>query len=107
MHSFRSRTWISAAAWSDHHGYERKFRSISIAVVIADREKALEDRLGKNMAQTKKKVVQIRILADHVSAPSFLIGDGVIAFEHRVRIFLTRLLRRAIRHADKLEQRHR
>ena len=43
-----------------------------------------------------------RIVADHVKAASFLIGDGVLPSNTERGYFVRRLLRRAIRYADQL-----
>jgi alanyl-tRNA synthetase len=43
-----------------------------------------------------------RIVADHVKAATFLIGDGVVPSNNERGYFVRRLLRRAVRYADQL-----
>ena len=46
-----------------------------------------------------------RIVADHVKAATFLIGDGVVPSNNERGYFVRRLLRRAVRYADQLGMR--
>ncbi len=47
-------------------------------------------------------VAAFRIVADHVKAATFLIGDGVVPSNTERGYFVRRLLRRAVRYADQL-----
>ncbi|MCL4404349.1 alanine--tRNA ligase [Patescibacteria group bacterium] len=63
---------------------------------------ALERMSGKKYESKSPDAASFRIVADHVKAASFLIGDGVLPSNTERGYFVRRLLRRAIRHADKL-----
>ncbi len=63
---------------------------------------ALEKASGKRYESDSPDAPAFRIIADHVRAASFLIGDGVFPSNTERGYFVRRLLRRAIRHADKL-----
>ena len=62
----------------------------------------IEKLSGKKYGTDQKETVSFRIIADHVKAASFLIGDGVLPSNTERGYFVRRLLRKAIRHADKL-----
>lgn len=59
----------------------------------------LEKASGKQYASDKKS---FRIIADHMKAAVFLIGDGVKPGASDQGYFVRRLIRRAVRHADRL-----
>ncbi len=63
---------------------------------------ALEQMSGKKYESASPDAAAFRIVADHVKAASFLIGDGVLPSNTERGYFVRRLLRRAIRYADKL-----
>jgi alanyl-tRNA synthetase len=63
---------------------------------------ALERMSGKKYASDSPEAPAFRIVADHVKAASFLIGDGVLPSNNERGYFVRRLLRRAIRYADQL-----
>jgi alanyl-tRNA synthetase len=63
---------------------------------------ALEKMSGKKYESASPDAPAFRIVADHVKAASFLIGDGVLPSNTERGYFVRRLLRRAIRYADQL-----
>jgi alanyl-tRNA synthetase len=63
---------------------------------------ALEKMSGKKYESASSDAAAFRIVADHVKAASFLIGDGVLPSNTERGYFVRRLLRRAIRYADQL-----
>ncbi|MES2007096.1 MAG: alanine--tRNA ligase-related protein [Patescibacteria group bacterium] len=63
--------------------------------------KALEELSGASYAEEKNKK-SFRIVADHIRAAVFLIADGVMPGNSDQGYFVRRLIRRAVRHADKL-----
>ena len=63
---------------------------------------ALEKMSGKKYETGSSHVAAFRIVADHVKAATFLIGDGVLPSNTERGYFVRRLLRRAIRYADQL-----
>ena len=62
----------------------------------------LEKMSGKKYTSDSPDAPAFRIIADHVKAASFLIGDGVLPSNMERGYFVRRLLRRAIRYADQL-----
>ena len=62
----------------------------------------LEIMSGKKYDANSSDASAFRIVADHIKAASFLIGDGVLPSNTERGYFVRRLLRRAIRYADKL-----
>ncbi len=62
----------------------------------------LEKMSGKKYDDTSADISAFRIIADHIKAASFLIGDGVVPSNTERGYFVRRLLRRAIRYADQL-----
>ncbi|HEY5383193.1 MAG TPA: alanine--tRNA ligase [Candidatus Paceibacterota bacterium] len=61
-------------------------------------EKASGKKYGANAQETKA----FRIIADHIKASVFLIGDGVLPSNSDQGYFVRRLIRRAVRYADLL-----
>ncbi len=55
---------------------------------------------------TKESIRAMRIIADHLRATTFLIGDGVLPGNKDQGYILRRLLRRAVRYADTLNMKH-
>lgn len=64
--------------------------------------RAIEERVGKKYGKDEKTNVSIRVLADHIRAATFLIGDGVQPSNEGRGYVLRRILRRAIRHGRML-----
>ncbi len=62
----------------------------------------LEKYSGKKYGQNVEDTRSFRIVADHIKASVFLIGDGVNPSNTDQGYFVRRLLRRAVRHWDKL-----
>jgi alanyl-tRNA synthetase len=66
----------------------------------------LEEISGKKYdSASPSDVAAFRIVADHVKAATFLIGDGVVPSNNERGYFVRRLLRRAVRYADQLGMR--
>ncbi len=62
----------------------------------------LEEISGERYDANSANAVAFRVVADHVRAATFLIGDGVLPSNTERGYFVRRLLRRAIRYADQL-----
>jgi len=62
----------------------------------------LEAASGKKYAAVQNEVRAFRIVADHMKAATFLIGDGVEPGNAEQGYFVRRLIRRAVRYADTL-----
>ncbi|MDR3582388.1 MAG: alanine--tRNA ligase [Candidatus Pacebacteria bacterium] len=63
----------------------------------------LEEISGKQYGSASPAdLAAFRIVADHIKAASFLIGDGVAPSNNERGYFVRRLLRRAVRYADQL-----
>ncbi len=62
----------------------------------------LEQASGKKYGADEKDTIAFRVIADHMKAAVFLIGDGVLPSNTDQGYFVRRLLRRAIRFADML-----
>ena len=66
----------------------------------------LEEISGKKYdGASAVDLAAFRIVADHIKASSFLIGDGVLPSNSERGYFVRRLLRRAVRYADQLGMR--
>ncbi len=63
---------------------------------------AIEEKVGKKYGKDENTNVSIRVLADHIRAATFLIGDGVQPSNEGRGYVLRRILRRAIRHGRML-----
>jgi alanyl-tRNA synthetase len=63
--------------------------------------KIIEERSGKSYGD-REYIRSFRIIADHVRASVFMIADGVIPSNSGRGYILRRLIRRGVRHADKL-----
>lgn len=61
----------------------------------------LEKLSGADYADPQK-IKSFRVVADHIRAAMFLIGDGVVPGNVEQGYFVRRLIRRAVQHADKL-----
>ncbi len=62
----------------------------------------LESTTGKKYGADAKNTKAFRVIADHLKASVFLIGDGVMPSNTERGYFVRRLLRRAVRFADVL-----
>lgn len=69
--------------------------------VFSEMIRALEKLSNSSYANNEKKK-SFRIVADHIRAAVFLIADGVRPGNVEREYFVRRLIRRAVRHADKL-----
>lgn len=59
---------------------------------------AIERLVGHSYGKSEKTDISIRVLADHIRASCFLIGDGIQPSNEGRGYVLRRILRRAIRH---------
>ncbi len=64
----------------------------------------IEELVGKKCGVNEATTVSIRVLADHIRATAFLIGDGVQPANEGRGYVLRRIMRRAIRHGRMLGQ---
>lgn len=64
--------------------------------------RVIEEKVGKKYGKDEATDVSIRVLADHIRAATFLIGDGVQPSNEGRGYVLRRILRRAIRHGRML-----
>ena len=60
--------------------------------------KKTQELLGESDADRDSKMVSYRVIADHIRAVAFLIGDGVLPGNEGRSYVLRRILRRAVRH---------
>ncbi len=60
------------------------------------------EKLSGSEYEDVQKIKSFRVVADHIRAAMFLIGDGVIPGNVEQGYFVRRLIRRAVQHADKL-----
>lgn len=74
------------------------FRIAPLSTIIS----ALEHAGGKTYAQNPEDVKAFRIVADHIRGATFMLADGVRPSNTERGYVLRRLLRRAVRYADKL-----
>ncbi len=79
-------------------GVNGNYETDSIRAIIADAEKITGVKLGSNPETDGS----LRVLADHIRASTFLIGDGVLPSREGRGYVLRRIMRRAIRHGKKL-----
>ena len=63
--------------------------------------KELENRSGKKYSDSAH-IASFRVIADHLRSSVFLIGDGVTPGNTEQNYFVRRLIRRAVRYADKI-----
>ncbi len=62
----------------------------------------LEKRSGKKYGENEQTTRSMRIILDHMRAASFIIAEGVVPAASEAGYVLRRLIRRAIREADRL-----
>ncbi len=62
----------------------------------------LEKVSGKTYGQNEKEIKAFRVIADHMKASVFLIGDGVVPSKNDQGYYVRRLIRRSVRYADAL-----
>jgi alanyl-tRNA synthetase len=62
----------------------------------------VEETSGKTYGETEKDNVSMRVIADHLRAVSFLVGDGVLPSNEGRGYVLRRIMRRAARHGKML-----
>ncbi len=60
------------------------------------------EKLSGASYEDPKMIRSFRVVADHIRAAMFLIGDGVIPGNVEQGYFVRRLIRRAVQHADRL-----
>lgn len=70
--------------------------------VFAIPRKVLEERSGKQYGTDTETTRSFRILLDHTRAATFMLASGVVPGNREQAYVLRRLIRRAIREADKL-----
>ncbi len=88
---------LSAVVQGVHSNYESDLFTPII--------RAIEEKVGKKYGKDENTNVSIRVLADHIRAATFLIGDGVQPSNEGRGYVLRRILRRAIRHGRMLGMR--
>ncbi len=64
----------------------------------------VEEISGKKYGDTEKDDVSMRVIADHLRATTFLVGDGVMPANEGRGYVLRRIMRRAARHGKMLGQ---
>lgn len=79
------------------NGNSDVFRAGALGAIITELESLSGRRYGE-----AESLVPFRVIADHVRAAVFLIGDGVLPGNVDRGYFVRRLLRRSVRFADKL-----
>jgi alanyl-tRNA synthetase len=62
----------------------------------------IETQTGKKYGESEEVTKAFRVIADHMRAATFLIADGCTPSNSDQGYFVRRLLRRAVRYADKL-----
>lgn len=82
---------ITAVLQKVHSNYEIDIFSVLIKEA---------SKLGKNISLNHPS---LKVLADHIRATTFLVGDGVIPANEGRGYVLRRIIRRAIRHGYKLQ----
>ena len=70
--------------------------------VFAEARSVLEARSGKTYAESPEIQKAFRIILDHMRAGSFMLAEGVTPSNTEAGYILRRLIRRAIREADRL-----
>ncbi|HEX2792246.1 MAG TPA: alanine--tRNA ligase [Candidatus Paceibacterota bacterium] len=70
--------------------------------VFADAKRIIEERSGKTYGSDETTTRAFRIILDHMRAASFMLAEGVLPSNTEAGYVLRRLIRRAIREADRL-----
>ena len=71
--------------------------------VFAEARNVLELRSGKKYGESNEATRAFRIILDHIRASSFMLAEGVVPSNTEAGYILRRLIRRAIREADRLD----
>ncbi|HYD93510.1 MAG TPA: alanine--tRNA ligase-related protein [Candidatus Paceibacterota bacterium] len=70
--------------------------------VFAPARALLEERSGKGYGESESVTRSYRIILDHIRAATFMLAEGVLPSNTEAGYVLRRLIRRAIREADRL-----
>jgi len=62
----------------------------------------IESRTGRSYGEREEDTKAFRVIADHMKAAVFLIGDGILPSNTDQGYFVRRLIRRTVRYADML-----
>ncbi len=62
----------------------------------------IENKSGKLYGKNEKDMIAMRIVADHIKAAAFIIGDGVVPSNKEQGYILRRLIRRAVKYSKEI-----